>query len=161
MNLADRAEYRCGDVAIVPPRLIHGISRKRCRSLSIPTLGEMLSDHERCQTWIDQTRFGEQSCLHVYCPDPQLSTLLADSPFVQEDSRFFIEYDMIVFDHYAETIWTGGGGSWPRRMIEFGTTGEHCGLCFEDDPRKENLDPQQVYDWFLVSPAPELIKFDG
>ena len=157
LNLEDHAEYRSGEVAIVPPRLIHGISRKRCTTLPIPSLADMLRDAERCQLWIDQCRFGEQACLHVYCPDLSLNQHLADSPFVQEDARFFIEYDMIVFDHVAESIWCGGGGSWPRRMIEFGTTGEHCGACFEDDPRKENLDPQTVSDWFVASPTPSLI----
>lgn len=160
MNLEDLAEYCSGEVAIVPPRLIHGISRKRCSSLQqIPTLSDMLQDRERCQTWIDQCRFGELACLHAYCPDPNLNRQLKNSPFVQENSQFFIEYDMIVFDHFAESIWCGGGGSWPRRMIEFGTTGEHCGACFEDDPRKENLDPQTVSDWFVASPAPKLVKF--
>ena len=161
LNLEDLAEYRSGDVAIVPPRLIHGISRKRCSALPIPSLPNMLRNRQRCQDWIDQARFGEQSCLHVYCPDTALHHHLANSPFVKENNQFFIEYDMIVFDHYEESIWCGGGGSWPRRMIEFGTTGEHCGVCFEDDPRKENLDPSEVYDWFIESPAPPLIKYSG
>jgi hypothetical protein len=66
---------------------------------------------------------------------------------------------MIVFDHFARNIWSGGGGSWPRRMVEFGVTGDHCGICFEDDPRRENLDPRLIYDWLIESPPPQLIKY--
>ena len=92
----------------------------------------------------------------MYFPDLTLAKEIIKSPIAQADEQFFIENDMIVFDHQAKTIWSGGGGSWPQRMVDFGTTGDHCGICFEDDPRKENLDPRQISDWFVASPPPEI-----
>ncbi len=98
--------------------------------------------------------------MHIYCPDPTLAQVLADSPIVQEDSQFFIENDMIVFDHVREAIWSGEGGSWPKRMVEFGTTGEHCGICYEDDPRRENLDPAKIWKWLIKRPPPQILRFN-
>ncbi len=64
-----------------------------------------------------------------------------------------------VFDHLKEAIWSGGGGCWPQRMIEFGPTGDHCGICFEDDPHRENLNPSLIFDWLIETPPPRLVKF--
>ena len=162
LNLLELAEYTNHGVAIVPPRLIHGISRKRCEPRDIPTMKALLADPERCQRFIAETRFGELACLHIYCPHVPLVHQFDDCPLVQAEEEFFIEYDMIVFDHYQESVWCGGGGSWPLRMMSFGTTGEHCGACFiEDDPRKENLDPELVSQWFVKSPAPSLIRYQS
>ncbi|MEM7346960.1 MAG: hypothetical protein AAF485_22200 [Chloroflexota bacterium] len=155
----DTAEYDSSEAVLVPPRIIHGIEKQASQPLDIPTLSELLIDQQLKTKMIEQTRFGELSCLHVYCPHLSLAKTLADSPIVRDDERFFIENDMIVFDHQAETIWSGGGGSWPRRMIEYGTTGEHCGMCFEDDPRKENLDPVMIAEWFIQVPAPQIVKY--
>ena len=137
----DEAEYSNTDTVVIPPRVIHGITRKPSQPQPIPPLSEILSDDNLKAELINNTRFGELGCMHIYCAHPPLAEQLAKSPVVQSDDRFFMENDMIVFDHVSEIIWSGAGGSWPRRMIEFGTHGEHCGLCFEDDPRKENLDP--------------------
>jgi hypothetical protein len=153
------AEYTNDTVVIIPPRTIHGISRKRTPARDIPPLKELLNDRARRDQWIAETRFGEKASLHVYHPHKSLVETLANSPILKEDERFFIEHDMIVFDHHAQSIWAGGGGSWPKRMIEFGPTGEHCHLCFEDDPRRENLDPQIVHDWLLESPPPDVSAF--
>lgn len=161
LDLLELAEYCSGEVAIVPPKLIHGISKKRCTNELIPTLPELLNNEALKATWIARTRFGELACLHIYCPHLPLIEELTNCPLVQTNEKFFIEYDMIVFDHYAETIWSGGGGSWPRRMIEFGTTGEHCGICFEDDPRKDNLNPSLVYEWLVQTPPPSLVKYQA
>ncbi len=162
LDLVELAAYDNDCVAIVPPRLIHGISRKRCQSREIPTMTELLADPGRCQSWIDQTKFGEMSCLHIYCPHVPLVHKFNDCPLVKAEEDFFIEYDMIVFDHYKESIWCGGGGSWPLRMMSYGATGEHCGACFvENDPRKENLDPQTVAQWFVQDPPPALIRYEG
>lgn len=160
LDLLELAEYHNDGVAIVPPRVIHGISRKRSPRQQFPTISELLSDPERCQSWIDETRFGEMACLHVYCPHVPLVQEFSDCPLVKAEEDFFIEYDMIVFDHYAESIWCGGGGSWPLRMMSYGTTGEHCGACFvENDPRKENLDPQVVAQWFVQDPPPAMLQY--
>ena len=159
LNQIDNAEYCNKTVVVVPPRMIHGIARCRCCDQDYPTLAELQRDATLKADWIGRTRFGENACIHIYCPDPSLMQELKKSPFVQEDDRFFIEYDMIVFDHLAEDIWSGGGGSWPLRMIRYGTTGEHCGICFEDDPRKENLDPKEVAKWFVQDPPPPLIRY--
>ncbi len=158
--LLDEADYRNTETAVIPPRLIHGISRRAFEPQAIPSLTEMLADSETTEQLIAQSRFGEMSCLHIYRPCQHTSKQLTQAPIVIEDERFFIENDMIVFDHNRETIWSGGGGSWPRRMIEFGTTGEHCGLCFaENDPRRENLDPVVVSEWFVQDPPPSLMVF--
>ncbi|MEM7116081.1 MAG: hypothetical protein AAF614_26810 [Chloroflexota bacterium] len=159
LDLLDLTPYSAADVAVLPPKLIHGISKKRCTNERIPTLSELLSDEAAKAEWIARTRFGERACLHIYCPHLPLINSLTDCPLVQTNEKFFIEYDMIVFDHYEETIWSGGGGSWPRRMIKFGTTGDHCGICFEDDPRKDNLDPQTVFDWLIQTPPPSLLTY--
>jgi hypothetical protein len=156
----DLARYDNRNVVAIPPCVIHGISRKRGRIPDIPSLHQMQADKALKGEMLNQTRFGEMSCLHIYCPHMPLVRELADSPIVKSDGRFFIEYDMIVFDHYAGSIWSGGGGSWPQRMVEFGSTGDHCGICFEDDPRRENLDPRLISDWLIKNPAPQLIKFD-
>lgn len=160
LDQIDHAEYCNKTVVVVPPRMIHGIARCRCCDQDYPTLAELMQDTTLKAKWIGQTRFGENACMHIYCPDPSLMQELKQSPFVQEDEKFFIEYDMIVFDHLANTIWSGGGGSWPLRMIRYGTTGEHCGICFEDDPRKEDLDPCEVAKWFVQDPPPGLIRYE-
>ncbi len=160
LDLIDNADYCSHNVAIVPPKMIHGIARKRCWDDEIPELKNLLDCEKTQAHWLHENRFGELACMHIYCPDAHLTRHLKESPFVQEDEQFFIEYDMIVFDHIGETIWCGGGGSWPRRMIEFGITGDHCGICFEDDARKENLDPVAVAHWFIQNPAPSLVKLD-
>ena len=159
LDQIDNAEYCNKTVVVVPPKMIHGIARCRCCEENYPTLAELLEDADLQAEWIGRTRFGENGCMHIYCPDPSLVKELAQSPFVQEDEKFFIEYDMIVFDHLQNTIWSGGGGSWPLRMIKYGTTGTHCGICFEDDPRKENLDPCEVAKWFVQDPPPPLLKY--
>jgi hypothetical protein len=155
----DFAEYSHDDVVIIPPRLIHGIAKKRGKPATLPTLAEIFGNPTLKAELIAQSRFGECSCLHMYYPCTALAKELAQSPLVQEDERFFIEYDMIVFDHYEESIWSGGGGSWPRRMITFGSSGEHCGVCFEDDPRRENLAPPMVWDWLVGQQPQEILKF--
>ncbi|MFK7803223.1 MAG: hypothetical protein AB8G95_16435 [Anaerolineae bacterium] len=160
LNQIDNAEYCNKTVVVVPPRMIHGIARCRCCDQNYPTLEELQEDTALKADWIGRTRFGENACMHIYCPEPSLIKELKNSPFVQEDEKFFIEYDMIVFDHTANSIWSGGGGSWPLRMIRYGTTGEHCGICFEDDPRKENLDPCEVAKWFVQDPPPPLIRYE-
>lgn len=158
LRLLDNTEYASGEVAILPPRAIHGIARKRCWREAIPTLRDLLGDEALRARWVAKPRFGELACMHIYCPCLTTADRLRHSPFVLENEKFFIEYDMIVFDHFGESIWSGGGGSWPRRMIEYGTTGDHCGICFEEDARKENLDPATVARWFVQEPPPQLIK---
>ncbi|MEM8860209.1 MAG: hypothetical protein AAGD96_17925 [Chloroflexota bacterium] len=160
LDQIDNSEYCNKTVVVVPPKMIHGIARCRCCDETYPTLAELQADDALKQHWIGRTRFGEQACMHIYCPHPPLVKELEQSPFVQEDERFFIEYDMIVFDHLQKTIWSGGGGSWPLRMIKYGTTGTHCGICFEDDPRKEDLDPCEVAKWFVQDPPPPLIRYE-
>ncbi|MFQ5568818.1 MAG: hypothetical protein ACE5G0_04035 [Rhodothermales bacterium] len=155
----DCSEYSNEDVVVIPPRIIHGIARKRSRDEVLPSLPDMLGDSGLRADLVAHTRFGERACLHVYCPHLPLVKDLAESPILKADTRFFVEYDMIVFDHVAGTIWSGGGGCWPRRMVEFGPTGAHCGLCFEDDPRRENLDPRLVSEWLIERPPPQLITF--
>jgi hypothetical protein len=156
LELLDLQNYETDDVAILPPRVIHGISKKLHTKFSKPTLPVLLNDAGLRAEWILRTRFGEKSTLHLYHPCPDISGKLLDSPVVREDERFFIENDMIVFDHEAQTIWSGGGGSWPQRMVDFGPTGDHCGRCFENDPRHENLDPGMVWDWLIDTPSPHL-----
>lgn len=160
LKLIDHTEYCSHQIAILPPKMIHGIARKRCWHEPIPSLSELLSDPMLQTEWLEKNRFGELACMHIYCPDKSLNSELKASPFVEENERFFIEYDMVVFDHFGESIWCGGGGSWPRRMIEYGTTGDHCGICFEEDARKENLDPQEVAHWFIQDPPPQLITLN-
>lgn len=160
LELIDLADYESEQVAILPPKVIHGIARKRGWGYVIPSLPELLQDDRLQAEWIAKNRFGELACMHIYCPCKRTSDHLKLSPFCLENDKFFIEYDMIVFDHLEKTIWSGGGGSWPRRMIEYGTTGAHCGICFEDDGRKENLDPEAVNRWFIQKPVPPLILMD-
>ncbi|MEM7194309.1 MAG: hypothetical protein AAF402_05110 [Pseudomonadota bacterium] len=160
LDLIDDCEYCNKTVVVVPPKMIHGIERSQCCEEEYPSLSELQSDTALKNLWIERTRFGEKACMHIYCPHPPLMKELEQSPFVQENERFFIEYDMIVFDHLQNAIWSGGGGSWPLRMMEYGTTGTHCGICFEDDPRKENLDPTEVARWFVQSPPPPLMRYE-
>ncbi|MEM7333291.1 MAG: hypothetical protein AAF490_14470 [Chloroflexota bacterium] len=160
LNLIDNADYCSHEVAIVPPKLIHGIARKRNWQDAAPPISQLLTCAETQAHWLSENRFGELACMHIYCPDAHLTQHLKTSPFVQENELFFIEYDMIVFDHFGKSIWSGGGGSWPRRMIEYGTTGDHCGICFEEDERKENLNPNEVAKWFIQDPAPTLVKLN-
>ncbi|MEM7207625.1 MAG: hypothetical protein AAF434_07370 [Pseudomonadota bacterium] len=159
LDQIDNSEYCNKTVVVVPPKMIHGIERGECCRKEYPTLAELQDDASLKARWIEQTRFGENACMHIYCPHPPLVKELEQSPFVKENERFFFEYDMIVFDQLENTIWSGGGGSWPLRMIEYGTTGTHCGMCFEDDPRKENLDPAEVAKWFIQSPPPPLMRY--
>ena len=100
--------------------------------------------------------------MHIYCPHMPLSREFAECPLVKAEEDFFVEYDMVAFDHYTEQVWCGGGGSWALRMMSYGTTGEHCGACFvEDDPRKENLDPQIISKWFVKSPPPAMLQYQA
>ena len=48
-----------------------------------------------------------------------------------------------------------------RRMIDFGTSGEHCGICYEDDPRRENLEHEIVSQWLVDSLAPAIQVISG
>lgn len=152
LRQVDFAEYYSDAVAVMPPKTIHAISRKRPKKKQIPSLQELIQNPEL----IADTRFGEMSCMHLYRPHLPLVKELEASPLVTEDERFFIENDMIVFDHTKKSIWAGGGGAWAQRMIDFGTTGEHCGICYEDDPRRENLDPEVISQWLVDNPAPSI-----
>lgn len=160
LSRIDYVTYGSDDIVIIPPRVIHAISRKSAKNSSVPpSIGEILTDPALKRDLLAKTRFGERACLHMYRPCLPLSKMLADSPITKADSRFLIENDMIVFDHCSETIWSGAGGSWAQRMIEFGKTGEHCGICFEDDPRRENLDPLWVSESLIADPPPQLIRY--
>lgn len=151
-----KVQYDTGDIIAIPPRVIHTISRLRSDETVPLSLQELkrLSD-ATVRDIIAQNRFGERSSLHVYFPDPRVKDSLDTSLWLQHDPRFFIENDMIVFDHFTDppSIWAAGAGVWSRRMVEFGPTGQHCGICYqEDDPRRENLDPTTVYDWLISHP---------
>lgn len=154
--LDDFSEYDPHVVAVMPPRTIHGISRKRPPHKNIPSLTELIQNKSEYRELLAETRFGELACMHIYRPDMALVKQLDSFPLLKDDERFFIENDMIVFDHFTKSIWAGGGGSWPRRMIEFGTRGDHCGICYENDPRRENLDAKIVTEW-LVKKASVLL----
>lgn len=156
-----RAVYDTQQVVVIPPRIIHSISKARREKQYFPSLNELAQYNTlRLRSVIEEHRFGELSCLHVYFPDPTLIRNLENAPFLKEDPRFFMENDMIVFDHFTKPpcIWAGGGGAWAKRMIQFGTAGDHCGICFqENDSRRNNLDPRVVYDWFVQQPpAPDI-----
>lgn len=155
-----KAYYTAGEIAIVPPKVIHGIAGARLDQygVAIDAL-EKLSPSER-DALVEQTKFGEQSSLHVYRGDLKLAQEFAENPVTffdnQPDRDFFESNDMIVLDHKKEEAWAGGGGAWAQRMMQFGPSGDHCGRCFvvEDDPRIENLPAIVVYDRF-VDPNPQ------
>lgn len=157
LQQVDFAEYHSDAVVAIPPKTIHAISRKSEGKKEIPGLQELIQNPQLYAG----TRFGELSCMHIYRPYLPLVKELETCPLVTEDERFFIENDMIVFDHSKKSIWAGGGGAWAQRMIDFGTTGEHCGICYEDDPRRENLDPGIVSNWLVESPAPAIQVISG
>ncbi len=147
-----KAMYGTQQVVVIPPRMIHSISKLRFKQEYVPSLLELAYDKSKLQSTIDTYRFGELSCLHVYFPDPILAKNLTRAPFIQKNPAFFMENDMIVFDNFTNPpcIWAGSGGVWVKRMVRFGTAGEHCGICFqENDYRRHNLDPKVVYDWLV------------
>jgi len=148
----DRQFYTSGNVAIIPPLAIHAISgsRKAESSEFIPINQLRDASPEDVSEYAKKILFGETSCLHIYLPDIQSMQIAEGSPFVTDNPKFFIENDMIVFDHQANLIWTGGGGAWAKRMLTYGANGEHCGACYtENDPRLENISGQTVLDWHL------------
>ncbi len=156
-----KAYYDASVVVVIPPRVIHGISAAKTDKRSTYSLEEIAQmDSSTQMQIIDAERVGETSCLHIYFPDPALVSAFNATNLPDGNPDFFIEYDMVVFDQRSEEdtgIWSGGGGAWTRRMIQFGATGDHCGICFnENDPRRENLDPVLVYDNFLDHPTPRI-----
>jgi len=159
LQLLEKTYYGPGTVAVIPPRIIHGISGVRAPEMG-HTLQALTDDSVLRQNQIAQAKFGEMACLHIYRPDWTLSNRLKESPYVHQQERFFIENEMIVFDHRTRTIWSGCGGAWAKRMIQLGPTGEHCATCFsEADQRQENLDAKQVYEWLIQDPPPALLIF--
>lgn len=159
LKLADKSHYDSSTVVIIPPLAIHGISGVRRENQLLPSLVELKNNPDLLNQFSD-VRFGEQSSMHIYLPDPRLSIELSKSPLVQENAAFFIENDMIVFDHKQQAVWSGGGGAWSRRMVEYGRTGEHCGACFvENDPRQENLDQSIILHSYIQLQNPKIVGF--
>ncbi len=161
LRLLDKTYYGPGTAAVIPPKVIHGISGARGPEYDFH-LENLTRDAALRQCPIEHLRFGEIACLHIYRPDLPLSQALTESPFVRTQDRFFTENEMIVFDHWTQTIWSGCGGAWTKRMIQHGPTGDPCATCYaEADHRQENLDPRQVYDWLIQDPPPALVTFSA
>lgn len=155
LRQTDRQYYASDSVAIIPPMAIHSISgsreghQKTREALSLQDFALMGSQQAIFERASDN-RFGEKSCLHIYIPDYYTVQQLSDSPLTQENDTFFMENDMIVFDHKNKLIWAGGGGAWSKRMLMHGKDGDHCGACFtENDPRIEHIKEKQVLDWYV------------
>jgi len=138
------AYYHAGDVVVIPPRSIHGISgsRKRYDGISIDELAS-LSEYERAQV-IKNTKFGEQSCLHIYRP-----SIIAANDFlrrpIMDEKDFFERNDMVVMDYKNNKVWAAGGGAWPQLscLDRFGPSGEHCGKCYVEDVSRTVI-PQKI-----------------
>ena len=159
LRQTDKTLYSSSNVVIIPPRSIHGISGGRTVLHNPRSLDELRKNAD-CVTHVKDTRFGESSSLHVYYPDQKLVQELEDSPLINSNSRFFIENDMIVFDEKKGKIWSGGGGAWPRRMMTYGPSGEHCGACFtENDSRQEHLDEDDILEWYTQRETERPIVF--
>lgn len=146
--------YYSGDIAIIPPKSIHGIAGARTKSphMQLKKFAE-LSEKERRET-IEGVRFGENSCLHIYKMEVSVSNEFEKVPVEmipgKPEKDFFEKNDMIVFDHINKRVWSGSGGAWERRMLTFGPTGEHCGICFkENDTRRENIPDELVLKRFV------------
>lgn len=161
-----KTRYKAGDVAVIPPKSIHAISGARTErpQMSLEEFA-LLSPLGRRQV-IAQTRFGEQSCLHIYRAETPLANEFLDQPVSiipsVGEKDFFEQNDMIVFDHQRQNTWAGGGGAWDRRLIEYGRTGDHCGECFaEDDPRRENLSDYLVISRFIDQNSKGGILYSG
>jgi|GEM_PF-3361988 len=163
-----QAYYVAGEVAVIPPKTIHGIAGAREKRTQMKTsfsLEEIakLPPRQRQQR-IEQMRFGQLSCLHVYRADASLAAEFIENPVTilpnQPEKDFFEKNDMIVFNHTTKEAWAGGGGAWEQRMLQYGQAGEHCGLCFvEDDPRRKQLPPKVVYDRFIDPSSSSLIHY--
>jgi hypothetical protein len=150
-----KAYYSAGDVAVIPPRTIHGIAGARFEGegMSLEAIAR-LSDTEKADL-IKKTRFGEQSSLHVYRADAQLH-----KEFAQGDEKLFETNDMILFDHKSQRVWANSGGAWEQRLLQHGPTGEHCGQCFmEDIPSAQTIAPTVVFDRFLDHNSPGLVLY--
>lgn len=146
--------YCGGDTVAVAPRTIHGIAgcRESTRHASIDDAAGMTkTELERI---IARSRFGELSCLHVYMPDIRLAEEFMLHPIEianRKERDFFDKNDMIVFDHNAGRVWSGIGGAWEQRLMKYGPSGGHCGICFrENDPRRFDMPESLVLRRFLL-----------
>lgn len=163
LRQTDRQFYTSGDVAVIPPLSIHGISGARStESDSCIALDDLERNSIDIYSYTKNIRFGETSCLHIYMPDVESLGRAQESPFVKEYPSFFIENDMFVFDHQSKVIWAGGGGAWAKRLLSYGRSGEHCGACFtENDPRLEYLSEEDVLNWHLDHQVNQPIIFSS
>lgn len=160
------AYYSAGDVAVIPPKTIHGIegSRLHSKGMTIEEFGSLSA--KKKQEVLEKTKFGEQSCLHIYRGDTKSVEDFKINPveFIpgKPQGDLFEQIDMIVFDDTVKPpqAWAGGGGAWTHRLMTHGREGDHCGECFkEKDNRMEQLPHKVVYDRFIDPTFPGLILY--
>ena len=163
-----KTRYKAGEVAIIPPKSIHAISGAREAAdrpqMTLEQFALLEPAHQ--QEVIANTRFGEQSAMHIYRADTPLAEEFSENPVAvvpnKGEKDFFEQNDMIVFDHEKQQTWSGGGGAWTRRLMEYGKTGDHCGECFaEDDPRRVNLPDYLVLGRFIDQDSRGGIIYSG
>lgn len=161
-----KTNYVAGEVAVTQPKTIHGIAGARLeqRGMTLEDIAK-LSPVQR-QELIESTRIGESSCLHIYRGDTSLAEEFIRNPVAftsqEPEKDFFERNDMIVFNHKTQEVWAGGGGAWEQRLLQYGRTGNECGLCFaEDYPRQKNLSSEVVYDRFIDPTAPGLLLYSS
>lgn len=160
MQQLSKDYYRSNNVVIIPPRAVHAITGVRVDNGPLLSVADLLKSGYNVRAYADAILFSGHSSMHIYRPDMSLARELVNSPLVKRDEKFFMDNDMIVFDHTTQNIWSGGGGAWSRRLIEFGPSGEHCGACFvENDARNENINPQEVLAWYAKPEDASIISF--
>ncbi len=163
---AGKTYYKAGEVVAIIPKTIHGISGAR-ENVIRKNFDQISSMKEaELEEILPKTRFGEVSCLHIYRADIELANEFATHPLPIErnnpEKNFFEKNDMIVLDQYTQEIWAGGGGAWELRLLEFGPTGEHCGMCFrENDPRRTNIPNNVVLRRLVQVGEAEAILYNG
>jgi hypothetical protein len=160
--IQERTSYDTSNVVMIPVGKIHGITKALKHLPHRLSLAELKNQGQAAiEQVVRSARFGEALCLHVYMPNWEAVTELANTYYVKNDPKFFEKNDMIVFNTRTKKVWTGGGGAFPLRALEAATTGDHCGACFiENDPSQEDLDQEVIArDYIRREPRPVVFQY--